>query len=72
MFTFLMEEKSAPTPQPPRYTFSVIHDDEFRPITADDIDVDNFRTDFDDWRDTWKKRPPEVFRNQIRAAPGHN
>lgn len=65
-----MDDKKG-VPLPPRYTFSIVHDDEFQPISADSIDETHFRTDPDDWRDTWKKRPPELFRNQLRATPSN-
>lgn len=55
----------------PRYTFAIIHDDEFQPMKEEAFERAEIKTDTDDWRDTWKKQP-EVFRNQIRAAPVHS
>lgn len=58
--------------QEPRYTFSIIHDDEFRPMREESFEKAKMKTDSDDWKDTWQKQP-EVFRNQIRAVPSqHN
>jgi hypothetical protein len=54
----------------PRDTFAIVHDDEFRPLNADELAAPRFQHDVLDWQDTWKDRPaPEVFRNQIRLGP---
>jgi hypothetical protein len=63
-------ESIPPAPaRKPRDTFSIIHDDEFRPLNADELETAKFQHDVLDWQDTWKGRPaPEVFRNQIRLG----
>jgi hypothetical protein len=61
-------ERQAAAPKKTRDTFSIIHDDEFRPLDADQIEGARFEVDIADWQDSWKRKPPDVFRNQLRIA----
>jgi hypothetical protein len=64
-----MERQGNAATRRTRNTFSVIHDDEFKPLNADELESMQFQHDPLDWQDSWKdKRVPEGFRNQIRLG----
>lgn len=50
-----------------RSTFSIIHDDEFASVSANEFDEAKFERDATEWRDSWDGAPMKIYQNQIRT-----
>ena len=48
-------------------TFLIIHDDELMNINTDEMQSSIVKKDFVEWYDSWKSKPNDVFKHQLRV-----
>lgn len=48
-------------------TFLIIHDDELVNLNTDELQSGSFKNDFIEWNDSWKTKPNDAFKHQIRV-----
>lgn len=63
------QKSSKPTYQ---NTFLLIHDDELIDINTEDFKAEAARRDFIEWNDSWKTKPNDVFKHQIRVESSNS